>query len=513
MKKQVFTLCLLALCYVSTRAQTSNTHLDTSFQLCTQITDLNTHYTNYPTPTPRNFNKLLVLPDDKILASGSSQATFGSDRHKFLLRLNSNGSIDNSFQFFVNDYASNQWAIATKVMAINGGNHYLVAGSFSQDPGTMLQVKGIYRINTDGTEDTAFDAPLIEGTGVDMNGDPAAGASAIYDMDVLANGNIIVGGNFLTFGSDSIQHLALLNPDGSLNHSFSSPLTTFVNDRVFRVKALPDDKILVVTSNSTRILKANGDMDTTATLNFGHYSSHSHCIAIQPDGKIIMAGRFISLPGPSGSVKIARFHSDFTRDTTFTILAGNALANNIRLQPDGKILLSGPFTELGGETRRGLARLNADGTLDQSLDPGSTGFTGTGQVYDADLQSDGKILVHHSHTHHQGHILQNSNVTCFVIRLQGGGDTPISVSEQLREISFRVYPNPAVGEVILDLREAGVDPAGASVTVIDMQGRVVWQKTLGGSLSRLDLSALTPGMYYVRIDLPYSSPVRKLILQ
>src|SRR5690606_33198537 len=61
----------------------------------------------------------------------------------------------------------------------------------------------------------------------------------------------------------------------------------------------------------------------------------------------------------------------------------------VTVQPDGKILIGGGFTSYDGVPRNGIVRLNSDGSLDASFDPGS----GAGYVGDIKLQPDGKILI------------------------------------------------------------------------------------------------------------------------
>src|SRR5206468_1632456 len=66
---------------------------------------------------------------------------------------------------------------------------------------------------------------------------------------------------------------------------------------------------------------------------------------------------------------------------------------------DGKIIIGGDFTTYSGTTRNRIARINADGTLDASFNPG-TGASGT--VYSTAVQSDGKIIIEGSFTSYNG---------------------------------------------------------------------------------------------------------------
>ena len=71
--------------------------------------------------------------------------------------------------------------------------------------------------------------------------------------------------------------------------------------------------------------------------------------------------------------------------------AGSPQVDAIALQPDGKVLIGGYFTSVGGQPRKSFVRLNADGTLDMSFNPSLTGLN---DAVDAiTVQPDGKILV------------------------------------------------------------------------------------------------------------------------
>jgi len=114
-------------------------------------------------------------------------------------------------------------------------------------------------------------------------------------------------------------------------------------------------------------------------------------VVVQPDGKILIGGGFSTLSPNGGAAvtrnRIARLNADGTLDTAFNPNA-NSDVNAIALQADGKILMGGFFTIVGGQTRNRIARLNPDGTLDTAFDPNANG-----SVYSIWVQADGKILV------------------------------------------------------------------------------------------------------------------------
>jgi uncharacterized delta-60 repeat protein len=110
-------------------------------------------------------------------------------------------------------------------------------------------------------------------------------------------------------------------------------------------------------------------------------------LTVQSDGKIVIGGYFTSVGGQARS-GVARLNSDGTLDTTFVDPNVSSTVWSIILQSDGKILIGGFFTSVGGQTRNRVARLNSDGTLDTTFDPNASG-----EVMTLALQSDGKILI------------------------------------------------------------------------------------------------------------------------
>jgi uncharacterized delta-60 repeat protein len=112
--------------------------------------------------------------------------------------------------------------------------------------------------------------------------------------------------------------------------------------------------------------------------------------AIQSDGKVIIGGAFTDYNGAIVN-HIARLNTNGTLDTTFNPGAGaNNAVNAIAIQSDGKIIIGGDFTEYNGVARNHIARLNTDGTLDTTFNSG----TGANNVVNAiAIQSDGKIII------------------------------------------------------------------------------------------------------------------------
>lgn len=124
-----------------------------------------------------------------------------------------------------------------------------------------------------------------------------------------------------------------------------------------------------------------------------------YAILFQEDGKILVGGAFDTYDGISRN-GINRLNPDGTLDATFVQgPAANDAVYTIALQSDGKILVGGLFTTFDSETRNHLARLNTDGTLDISFNP-STDVNGI--VDCIHVQTDGQIRVASSFPSHDG---------------------------------------------------------------------------------------------------------------
>lgn len=235
----------------------------------------------------------------------------------------------------------------------------------------------------DGTYDPSFN----QGAGF---------AGFVYTLKVLPNGKILVGGDFDLYNNISAPNLVRLNPDGALDNTFSTG-TGFNND-VYAVAVQPDGKIIVAGGfteyngqSALRVLRLlpDGIMDPSFNTANGA-DDRVHGILLQADGKIILYGYFDQYNSQSFK-GIVRLNADGTIDTSFNTGTGadNEVLTGV-LQADGKIVIGGYFTNFDGTQQNRIARLNPDGSLDASFD------TGTGadeEIRALGLQTDGKLLV------------------------------------------------------------------------------------------------------------------------
>ncbi|MCX6902479.1 MAG: hypothetical protein NTW03_03140 [Verrucomicrobia bacterium] len=136
-----------------------------------------------------------------------------------------------------------------------------------------------------------------------------------------------------------------------------------------------------------RLVGTNGVLETGFAPSF---NNSVFAIAVQTDGKILAGGLFTSVNNANVSF-LARLNSDGTLDTNFNNGAGlNGAVNAIALQSDGSNLVAGGFTQAGGTNRNYMARLNGQGMLDATFDPG---LGANGPVEAMGLAANGRILI------------------------------------------------------------------------------------------------------------------------
>ncbi len=208
---------------------------------------------------------------------------------------------------------------------------------------------------------------------------------------------------------------------GDLDTSFGTggKVTTSFGSRYDEVDGLalqPDGKIVAggyVETSSTDSdfglarYNSDGSLDTSfgsvgkVTTAFGSSDDYVNGIVLQPDGKIVAAGS--AVVGGVAEFGLARYNADGSLDTSFgtggkvtTAIGTYSLARGLALQPDGKLVAVG-YTYNGTNYVFAVARYNADGSLDTSFATGGVARTALGGFFDIGykvvLQPDGKIVV------------------------------------------------------------------------------------------------------------------------
>lgn len=315
-----------------------------------------------------------VQQDGKVLIGGTFTSYNGINTSK-LARLNSDGSIDNTFA--IGTGANNDvWTIVVQ----NDGK-ILVGGSFTTLGGT--NINRIIRLNPDGSRDVSFNV----GTGFN---------AYVLSIVVQSDNKIIVAGGFTSYNGSTVNYITRLNSDGTIDSGFSTG--TGPNNQVQSASLQTDGKIIIggffTSVNGTSRyciarLNANGSHDTGFNPGTGA-NNMVLSTTLQSDGKILIGGMFTSVNGTSRN-RIARLNTSGGLDNTFTVGSGAAnTVNNVCMQSDGKVLIGGDFTTYNGTSAIRLARLNSDGSLDNTF---ATGTGASAYVSALTIQSDGKILI------------------------------------------------------------------------------------------------------------------------
>lgn len=258
----------------------------------------------------------------------------------------------------------------------------LVAGYHENGSSTNMVV---IRVNADGTLDQSFGI-ADDGTenGI-VNISLGDGNDIARDIAVQADGKIIVAGDSVTADGSANIIVARLNADGSVDESFGQ--------------------------------SEDGTPNGFVASSLGNGDDKANVLVLQADGKIVISGNRISEDG-SSNIIVARYDASGVPDATFgasgddgtpegfvnlSLGDGNDVARDVAVQADGKIAIAGDSVTADGSSNFILARLNADGTPDDSFgvaDDGTpNGFVSTSLGEGNDfatglaIQTDGKLVV------------------------------------------------------------------------------------------------------------------------
>ncbi len=353
---------------------------------------------------------MLVQPDGKVLVTGrfwedGVAAHYGT----FMARYMPDGSLDQSF------------GVDGRVATVEYAPGFASAGSDAalQPDGKILLMGqspegfSVRRYTSSGVLDTTFGNA---GTAVVS----ATAYEEGYSIAIQPDGKILgAGGDYDYFSNYRAAILFRLNADGSVDTSFGSAGTGLITiengtwgSKVF---TQADGKIRFAgnfyAAGQNRITLARFNTDGTPDVTFGSGGFISHKVGqgesdmsssvLQPNGKLVIAGRNFGVPGGQGYV--ARFNADGSQDMYFgaegVLNYSSFAAETVLIQADGKIVLTGSGIDNGV---RGFAvmRLTPDGSLDTTFSGDgfavftmNAGGTNDPDSSDGAIQADGKILL------------------------------------------------------------------------------------------------------------------------
>ncbi|NLO69949.1 MAG: T9SS type A sorting domain-containing protein [Porphyromonadaceae bacterium] len=383
-----------------------------------------------------NYVWAVCLQDDgKIYVGGAFSSYDGGGGRKYILRLKKDGTIDTSF------YTGNKVTSWVRDIVLgNDGRVYVAGRGFEYN---AVKSAGMIRFNKDGTTDFASNLFVRTGGGypfkiiLEENGDIVLGGAftsvnertginkiakvdkngilddtfdsgkgfndTIRIITKTISGDYLVGGRFELYNGNKAKSLAKIHSDGTQDLSFNKYIKKGTDEAIRRVALQSDGKMLIggefdfyngVFRRRLARIYPDGTLDESFKIGYG-FNKSVYDIAVQSGGKILVGGSFGTFDDKSNLVFL-RLNLDGTPDETFKKGVGpDNTIYRIKMQPDGKIFLIGAFTKYDNVTRGRIVKLNSDGSLDTSFDPG-VGFNDW--TFDLVFQSDGKMIVAGSFT-------------------------------------------------------------------------------------------------------------------
>ncbi len=339
--------------------------------------------------------------DGKFIIVGSFSVVSGVEEHN-IARLNIDGSLDTTFNAGDGVHDA-QWNYGgAQVVALQTDGKILVGGQFTMID--SIPRKSLARLNSDGSLDTTFSI----GSGFD-----GYQSQSIRDIQIQPDGKILVGGEFFIFNGDTTNFIVRLNMDGSRDASFviGSGFTRYGgnysgNRGVRKMALLPDGRIALVgefdkyqgiTRWRAAILHSDGSLDGSFTTGTGFQQNAPQTMAMQPDGKMIVAHEAYSYNGIP--VKhLSRLNPNGSLDLSFDPYVSPTAS--VALQGDGRIIACGYSWQIPYGMAGGIVRLMPDGSLDHGFAHGSGA---TQSVMAMAQQQDGKLLISGYFKYFDGH--------------------------------------------------------------------------------------------------------------
>ncbi len=393
-----------------------------------------------------------VQSDGKILAATISTTFNGNPIGRGLLRLNSDGTLDTAFNSNLGSGIGGTGFTIARSISLQSDGKILVGAACDSLNGVAVPF-GLFRLNSDGTLDTEFNSNLGIGLTFYSSSDGSLNRGIVNRTIVQSDGNIIVLGIFDMLdsggGFTGLYSICRLDSNGLPDHAFNNNLGGGFSNGIH---------------SSGRPIQG--------TMAHG---------AVQSDGKILVSGSYEKFANQSAPINLLRLNSNGTLDTTFNGNLGSGFAgstvSNPTIHSDGKILIAGNFSSFNGNSSvpDGLLRLNSDGTLDHAFNNNlGGGFSSGGSVNtQIKVESDGKILVIGNFTSLNG----NLSIPDGLLKLNSDGtlESYTSVTNTISGVTFNATKKEPVA--IYAANSSSIVIGGAST--INYTGQLTATTTTG----------------------------------
>ncbi len=459
-----------------------------------------------------SLNSIVLQPDGKILYTGYTHDIVATDPSYFAVgRINTNGTNDNSFdtdgavEYIFNTGGSDG---AFSACYLNG-KIYCTGSNFDGTTSYNLLV----RLNSDGSLDNSFNGngklePLIEpySNGTDV---------VVKSND---NKLIVLGSSASAFNTYHLSGFKVddnANYDNSFGNSGKTILNdisgTISPDQV---EILNDNSILLVYQNDLIKIKSNGHLDSTFGLN-GVLDLNSLTtknilgIAIQKDGKIVLCNG-----DNNQKFSVYRLNSDASVDNTFgtngkVIVPFNGVSNQANTIVVDTSSLTGKIYAAGFSAYNGglisyfaLARISpVDGSIEAKAEFQPNNLNANTE--DILLQPDGKVII-------AGNSIAYPTQDFIVTRINQNFTTVVATGIEVSttvSIGINIFPNPANHYVNVNSNYTIEE-----VRVLDVLGNEVLRQTKSGN-TQIDISSLPKGLYNFVITTDKGTGSKKVSIQ
>ena len=387
----------------------------------------------------------VVQNDGKIVLRGFFTSFNGDPSRKYIVRLQSSGTVDDSFKIGAgpDDCVWSMWQ--------TGDGSWMVLGAFREFDG--ISRHGIAKLNSDGS--------IVAGDRkISLYNDTIG---KVYATTLQDDGKILIGGSFSSCGGKYHGGIARLNPDGTTDETFQGRASS-----VRRIAVQPDDKILIagplysttgyMARTGVARMNPDGTMDNTfnpKVLQPDGCFGYLNAVRILDNGQIMIAGDFSTVNGMGRSIA-ARLDSNGTLDASFTVgltLPGtNIVARRVVPTAGDKYLLLGNYIPTDNSTTQGfLTRLLSSGGIDPTWGPNPNqnqnivGMSAASSTMA--LQTDGKVLVCGDFTQIYANFVSERS---HIARITAGGqlDTtfiPLATNDSIKTMALQRNSKVLIG--------------------------------------------------------------------